>query len=211
MFNWLKSLLNWGISGIDDLWKKVIAIFQAVYSYIDSWISSVANYLGQLWTDFTNFASAVVGWINRTIVALEQWVIRIYGDVQKWVSGLFWQVLNYAVSIYRWALQYFDFLVKYIENVWNTIVNWVLHNIWDPLYSFISGIYNWVTTSGYWVFYMITHPDKLAQLIGSYLLREWINLSRKYSRAVGRWLIHTMLSAANDVGEIIASVLSAII
>lgn len=211
MLGWLRSLWNWGISGIDDLWRKVLSIFQAVYSYIDSWITAVANYLGQLWHDFIAFVNSVVKWVNSVTLALENWVIKLYHDVESWVSGLFTQLYNYAVGLYHWALSQLDKLGNLIQYVWNQLLSWVINNIWDPLYNFISGAYKWITTNGYYVFYLLTHPDKLAQLLGSYLLREWLNLSRKYGGAVGRWLVHSMLGMGSEIVGLFADMLAKII
>lgn len=211
MLNWLKSLWNDATSGIEDLWRKVLSIFQAVYSYIDNWINQVVGWLNTLWLDFYQFTQSVGQWVDNVLQSLQDWVIRIYGDVEQWVSGLFSQLYDYVVSVYHWALQQLDNLFNAIRYVWSSIVNWVLTNIWDPLYNFIDGVFQWIGTAGYWMYYLLTHPDRLAQLLGQYLLREWINLSKKYAGVVGRWMIHTMLSVSNDVGEILASFLASIL
>jgi len=211
MLGWLKSLWNWGISGIDDLWRKFLSVIQSVYSFIDGWINSVVAWANQLWNDFTQFAASVVGWVNGLIQWIQGWVIRLYNDVEQWVSSLWNQLYQYIQDVYHWILGQVANLIQMIENVWSSIVNWVIQNIWDPLYNFISGVYQWVVTNGYWMFYLLTHPDQLAKLLGEYILREWINLSKKYAGVVGRWLVHSMLSAGHDVGDIIASVIASII
>lgn len=211
MLGWLRSLWNWGISGLDDLWKKVLSIFSAVYSYIDGWITAVSNYLGQLWTDFVNFANSVVKWVGAVAQSIENWVSKLYSDIQQWVSRIWNDLYQYAVGVYHWALSQLERLATLIQYVWNQLLNWVINNIWNPLYNFISGIYQWITTNGYYVFYLLTHPDQLAKLLGEYLLREWMNLSRKYGAAVGRWLVHSMLSMGSDVAGLFGDVIAKII
>jgi len=178
---------------------------------VDNWITQiirgiqdVANYVTAVYKILVKFGQSIynilIGYINR-----------IYNDIQRWVSQLWNQLWKYIQDVYQWAARLIDYLKKLIETsikAWSiglsgtsgrhcTILRW--------------GAWNWITTYGYQAYYLVTHPDALATLLGRYLLSSWLSLMKRYARPIGKWLLHSMISSASGVGSVIEDIITAIL
>jgi predicted PurR-regulated permease PerM len=211
MLGWLKSALNWGIGSIKDLWNKVLNVINAVYGYVDGWLNALLSDINDLYQWASRLVTSVENWTISLYNSLNGWISKIYGDMQKWISSLWDQLYGDIVGIGRWATQQLDNVIGWILAQLDKLESWVIQNIWNPLWSAISGTVNWIAKYGYWAYYMVTHPDQLAAFIAKWILASWINLGKRYAGAFGRWMVHTALSAAGDVAGIIEDILAAII
>lgn len=211
MPGWLNSLLNWGIGGVKDLWNKVINVVSVVYSYVDGLFNAAISDINAVYKWISHLVGSVENWTISLYNSLSGWVNRIYGDFQRWVSGLWSDLISDLNGVIRWATQQLNNLVGWALAQLNRLVQWVIQNIWNPLYNAISGAINWIGREGYWAYYMVTHPDQLAAFIAKWVFASWVGLGRRYSSAMGRWLMHTMLAAAHDVAGILEDILASII
>ena len=211
MLNWLRSLWGLAFGGLSDLWHQFINVIQAVYSWVDGIINDVYSYIYSLWTSLYGFVQQVESWVGSLYNSLAGWVRQIYSDITSWVGRLYSELLSLINQTLAWIGRLYDTLVGWVQSLFSSLVNWVIKNIWDPLYNFISGVYRWVVNEGYYVFYMITHPDQLAKLLGEYILREWLNLGKRYASTISRWLVGVMVSAGHEIGGIISDILAGII
>lgn len=211
MFGWLKKALNWGIGGIEDLWNKAVSLVMAVYSYVDSWINSLLNDINSIYQWASGFIGSVEQWVMGLYNSLAGWVSKIYGDVERWVSSLWSQLWNDIQGAIRWVTQQLNNLLGWAEAQLNRLVNWVIQNIWNPLLNGINGAINWITKYGYWAYYMVTHPEELAKLVGRYILGSWVGLGRRYAGVFGKWMVHTMIRAGSEVAGILEDVIASII
>ena len=211
MLNWLKSLGGWVVGGVEDLWNKVVAIVQAVYSYIDAWINNVVGDFTWLYNVFSSWVSSIERWVGDIETFVLNYANTLYNDVTSWVARLYNDVWNYIRSGLQWLSDWVNRIVGYFTGWINSVVNWVIRNIWNPLYNYVSGILRWIENEGAWVFYMITHPDQLALLLARYILGAWISLGRRYAGAVARWVVHGMIAAAGDIAGILEDFIAGIL
>jgi len=211
MLDWLKNAWNWAGNSFDAIAKWVSGLFATLYTYVDNWITQiirgiqdVANYVTAVYKILVKFGQSIynilIGYINR-----------IYNDIQRWVSQLWNQLWKYIQDVYQWAARLIDYLKKLIETSIQSLVNWVIRYIWTPLYNLAMGAWNWITTYGYQAYYLVTHPDALATLLGRYLLSSWLSLMKRYARPIGKWLLHSMISSASGVGSVIEDIITAIL
>ncbi|SRR6266566_104125 len=211
MLGWLNGFLSWSFSGIDDVRNWVVNLFKTAFSYIDSGLKSAWNGILQAWNEAVNLYNQAIKYIVQLYNLIRYTLDIEIKAVETWVSSLY----NYLRQQISGTIAWINGLISKIEN-WitseiNTLYQWVLRNIWNPLYNTIAGAINWISKYGYWVYYVITHPDVLASMIGTYVLREFFSLGHKYSRVIGRWLVHSMLSASHEVSNLIEDFISSII
>jgi len=210
VINWLKGLFGKAFSGLDDLYHYVLSLFQYVYSYIDAYVQSVWQGVLDAWN--------YIQWVYNTAISyavqlynMIRYVIDVeINAVEQWVSSLFSAAYDYIRGIINWVQSLINQIEAWIGQELQGLANWVLNSIWSPLYNYISGVVDWVTKYGYWVYYILTHPDELAKILGRYILGSIFNLGRQYSRVVARWLIHSTLSAGHEIGDILDTVISSL-
>jgi hypothetical protein len=211
MFGWLKNAFNWGIGGLKDLWNKAVQLIMVVYSYVDGWVNALLSDINSLYQWASGFINAVQRWVFQLYTSLSNWVTKIYGDFERWVSGLYGELKGDILGIIRWITQQLNNVVNWALAQLNRLEKWVLDNIWNPLYNAVRGAVDWITKYGYWAYYMVTHPDQLALIVGKYILGAWIGLGRRYAGVFGRWMVHTMIRAGHDVAGILEDVIASII
>lgn len=211
MFGWLGSILGWSVSGVDDLWHKVVQVIQAVYSW-------AAGEIGQVIADI----NSVYQWAYTTAVSTEQWVASeytafnalvdsVYNTLTSWVKSLIASAYGYTRAVLSWAGQQISRLYADVRSWIGGVEAWVLGSIWNPLYNLVSGTLQWIGREGAWAIYMLTHPDQLSLLLGRYILTSWSRLGHRYAGAVGRWLVHGMLSMTDEVAGIIEDIIAGIL
>lgn len=211
MLNWLKGVLHWTVSGVEDLWNKIVSVIQAVYSYIDAWVNQIVSDFSWLWNTFAGWINTIESWVSQVESYILGYIGTMYNDISSWVSRLIDDVYAYIGRGLQWLTDWVNRIVGYFTAWLNSLANWVITNIWDPLYNSITGIIRWIENEGAWVFYMITHPDQLAILLGKYILGAWVSLGRKYAGVTARWLLHGMMAAADDIAGIIEDFIAGIL
>lgn len=211
MLNWLKSFGSVIFGGLNDLKNWIINLFSTVFSYIDSWAKDIWNGITEVWNFAASLYNKAIGYIVE-LYNLARYIIDVeIKTVEQWVTSLWGELKSGITNLANWALGLINKLGSWVLSQLNSLYRWVLRNIWDPLYNGITGAINWISKYGYWAYYMVTHPDVLASFIGSYILREFFSLGRKFATSIARWLVHSMISAGHEIGDLIAEAIAAIL
>lgn len=211
MLGWINGLLGWGISGIEDLWNKVVSVFQNVVN----WVTDLIN---QAFNDI----NTVAGWAWNTIQSVEQWAMSMYNAITSWATSMFQSIVAWTSNlishieksiqdIMTWTAGWINRIYSDVESWLRSLETWVITNIWNPLYGAVTGIIRWVNTYGVWMLYLLTHPEALATLLGQYLLGAWMGISRKFAAPLGRWMLHSLLSISGDIAGMLEDFLSGIL
>lgn len=209
MLNWLTSLFSNPIADLKAAWKWLTGAISAVYSYFDNLINQLEDALNWLERHINQYVSDIYKAIQYAWNAV-QWVITVgIPQLAKWAENEIAKAYNYAVGVYHWILSEIGRLENWALGELNKLYQWVLRNVWDPLWNTVKSIVQWIEREGAYVYYLITHPDKLALLLGKYILASWMGLASKYGKIVARWILHNALSdgawLANFLEDIISS------
>ncbi len=211
MFGWLTNLFSNPVTDIKAAWKWLTGAITAVYSFFNGLID-------QLWKSLSWLDSVINRYVSDIYKAIQaawnavQWVITVgIPRLAKWAENEIAKAYNYAVGIYHWALSELGRLEKWALSQLNKLVDWILRNIWDPLWNSLQRLIRWVEREGAYVYYLLTHPDQLALLIGKYILASWMNLASKYGRVVARWLLHNMLSDGKWLANFLENIISSLL
>lgn len=211
MFGWLTNLFSNPVSDLKAAWRWITGAITAVYSYFNNLIDQLYNALN--WLD--SVINRYVNDIWRAITAawnLLQWVVTVgIPRLAKWAENEIAKAYNYAVGLYHWAVSELQRLEKWALGELDKFYQWVLRNIWDPLWNGLQRIVRWVEHEGAYVYYLLTHPDQLAILLGKYILASWISLASKYGRVVARWVLHNMLNDAKWLANLLEDVISSLL
>ena len=211
MFGWLTNLFSNPVTDLKAAWKWLTGAITAVYSFFNGLID-------QLWKSLSWLDSVINRYVSDIYKAIQaawnavQWVITVgIPRLAKWAENEIAKAYNYAVGIYHWALSELGRLEKWALSQLNKLVDWILRNIWDPLWNGLQRLIRWVEREGAYVYYLLTHPDQLALLIGKYILASWMDLASKYGRVVARWLLHNMLSDGKWLANFLENIISSLL
>lgn len=211
MLNWLKQFGSKIFGGLNDLKNWVINLFSTVFSYIDAWAKELWNGISDVWNYALSLYHQAIAYIVQ-LYNLARYIIDVeIQAVERWVTGLYNELRSASNNIINWVNGLVTRIFSWVWSQIDALYQRILRNVWDPLWSAVKNAIEWIQKYGAWVYYMVTHPEALAALIGGYVLREFFNLSRKYSTVVARWLIHSMISAGSEVAGILADAIAAIL
>jgi hypothetical protein len=211
MLGWLNSIFSWAFSGLDDLWKKVVGVFQTILSWTQNYINQVIGDINGVWQWITNAIAIIERWVGATYTAVTHWVENLYTQLIAWIGREVTSILNFINSVMAWTSQWIARIYNDVRSWLSSLEAWVIANIWAPLYNLVSGALRWIETEGKWVLYLLTHPDQLALILGRYILSSWMGLGHKYAKPVARWMIHTMISAAGETAGILEDFIAGIL
>jgi len=210
MLNWLTSLFGNPIADLKSAWKWLTGAISAVYSFFDSLINQLDDALNWLERQVNQYVNDIEGAL-RDIGNGIYWVIHTgLPDAINWAENEIAKAYNYALGLYHAAINELNNLLNWAQSELSRLVQWVLSNIWDPLWSGIQRVIRWIENEGAFVYYLLTHPDKLALLLGKYLLSAWMDLTGKYSKIFVRWLLHMAISEASFVANKLEDLISAL-
>lgn len=210
MLNWLTSLFNNPIADLKAAWKWLTGAISAVYSYFDHLINQLEDALNWLERQINQYISDIERAISDAWNAV-QWVIRVgIPQAVKWLENEIAKAYNYAVGLYHWALSELQRLENWALGELEKLYQWVLKNVWDPLWNAIQNVVRWVEKEGAYVYYLLTHPDQLAALLGKYLLASWMGLASRYGKVFARWLLHNMLHDTPWVANLLEDIISSL-
>lgn len=210
MLTWLKNLYN-GASGVlSTIEKWVVGALNVVYSYFD-------NLINQVWRSLQSLANAIntaVAWLEKSLYSLGtsiQWIItKGIPQVTHWALNELNKLATYIKSVYNWVLGELKRLEVWVQGELNKLVQWVIQHVWTPLWNAIAGILKWIQKEGAYVYYMLTHPDKLAAFLAEYVLSHWMTLGKKFARPFARWLLHNMMAEVPTVSSIIEDIIASL-
>lgn len=210
MLQWLKDLYNGANGVLTTIERWVVGAINVVYSYFSALIS-------QLWTGLQSLANAVNKFVGEVELSLynlytqAQWIItKGIPQLANWVLNELNKLGAYIYSVYNWAVKELAWLETWAQNELTKLTEWVLKNVWDPLWNAITSAVKWIETEGAYVYYLLTHPDQLAAILGAYLLREWTSLGRKYAKPFVKWLFHSMIAEIPSVSSVIEDIIASL-
>lgn len=210
MFNWLKGIYNGTVGALSTIEKWIVGALNAVYSYL-------GNLISQLWTSVQQILGSVGQYIDKlekslySLYSLVQWVItKGIPDLANWAASELAKLADYAKGVYNWALSELGRIESWALGELDKLAQWVLRNVWDPLWNAIASAVKWIENEGAYVYYLVTHPDKLAQLLAEYALSQWLNLGRRFAKPFIKWLVHNIIAEVPTVSSIIEDIIASL-
>jgi len=205
IIKWIEHFFSRTITAVE---KWVLRAIHAVYSYITRLFDDLRRAVNDVWKSLVNFGRAVDKFLAR-VVTFANWIVRKYiPSVISWAVRNFDSLLNDVRHIIDWVGKWIARLYNDIVSAVRNITAWVIAHIWQPLFDAITIAWHWITHEGYFVWRIITHPDLLMKIIGSYLWMSYLSLIKHYSVQIAKWLIHGMLNLPNEFADVLESIIA---
>lgn len=142
-------------------------------------------------------------WIDKAY----QWLSgKVDSVLASWVHDIvrgFWYVLNalFGNVTGAWSAlkDVFDFFGSKIERYFNEV------------YRAISDAYNWINTKGYLVYYYITHPAQLVDLIWEALIANLESTAWETADRLGKFFLSLFLRNLEKFLMLIEDILNAVL
>lgn len=211
MLNFINNLFKSVVNDVKAVWNWILKTISAVYSFIDRefqvverYATDVYHYLDGLFHTAWNFIVQVYNYA-KSIVDV---VIR---DVVSWVTRIYNDVYGFAKGVYEQLVQWVDYLKHLIASAIDDVRAWIINDIWNPLFNSIKSALSWILHEGAMMYDLLTHPDRLAALLGSYLWRAGLGLIKAGAKPIARFFVHVMMGMAGEIADVLEAIISALI
>lgn len=207
------------INFILGLIHKIFGDINSAVKWMTGAIASVYSYFDRVWHMVES--EAIAAWREAVTLFHEAWnfVLQVYNfaraiidvwgrDLISWIRGIWDDVYGYAKAVYGLLVKWVDYLRNALEAGLHYVEQWVLKNVWEPLYNRVSGILHWITNEGAFVYYLLTHPDKLVALLSKWLWASYLDLLRRYGKVIGHWLVHSLRGLAGPFMTVLEDIIS---
>lgn len=210
MLNWLKSILSIAIGGLDDLWRKVLSVITTIYNTVWGYIQDLYRSVVQISDDIGRLSDSFSSWIAHTYHTFTTWVSQQFSAVLKWADNAIKSVEHDLSTVVSWASNQLATLGHYIDSLVDDAKNWVLNDVWKPLYNDVTGTINWIEKEGAYVYNLITHPDLFIALFMSYIWSAWLSLFKTYTKPIVSFILANLKNAVPDVVSVMEDILSSL-
>lgn len=178
---------------------------------IRSWVHDLVNGLygflhnifglvGAGWDKFVtelHFAwQGLAGFMREVTYSLSFIVHYLFPATLKRIDALVGAVKHYAIDVYDFAVHVYDTLRNLIAAGLRDLKTFVLQDVYKPLFDFITQAWHWITHEGAVVFYYISHPAALVELIWDELVAKleaeaW-NIGSKLGKFFVSLIVHNL-------------------
>ena len=211
MLDFLKRLWSLITGDINNIVSWITRTIQAVYSWFDREISLLAHDIvagyhaaltlfDQAWHYILvvyNYAKYIALVLIANVLI---WTLRIVNDV--------WAFAHWA---YRETVHYFGLVHAMLQAAIDYLIKWIMANIWTPLFNQIAGILRWIAEHGSYIVSLLYHPENLVKLIAAELWKSWLDLLKRYSKPIARWLLHSMRGLERELADVLERIIAAML
>jgi hypothetical protein len=188
--------------------KWVGAAISAAESFLETWIRSL----------FQNVSDALEA-DARSIEQIDSYIVTFSGEYNVFRTITFpafvtWSEVNFATVIqdmnkeHSWAAGEFTRVELAIIADVLKLTEWVLSAVFAPLDSLVMQALGWIEKEGAYIWNLITHPELLLKLLGSWLWLSFVDLLKAYSGPIANWLLHSMLGEADTFADVLETIIS---
>lgn len=210
-WDWVRAAYK-GVLGIPKAITDLIAnMISSVVSWVQDAIDVLQVGINFVASELQSVYDVVIHFAESIGQQVMMWALKKFFEITAWTTGLFARLYDYAQSVLTWAEREVITLYSYINSIVGKIEQWVISNIWSPLWSFVNGVYKTLSDAINAVRMFIEHPEMLIQLIGGYLLQNLMSYVKRYSIALTRWFIRASLHMGGELFDVLESIISAII
>jgi hypothetical protein len=211
MWDWLGQQANAVFGSFQDAYKFVVNLLQSVYSYINTILDMIGAEIQAVWSEIQNVSQGLWGYIYGMYLTLQSLIGQVESGIYRYIAGIVGDIWSFIHGVYSALLWAENTIYGVIYGLVNGVYDYIRRNVWDPLWNYISGVAHDARVVADIVFGLISHPERIVALIGGYLYSAWYSILRRDARAVGRFLTHTMMSAAGEVFDVLENIIAGIL
>lgn len=212
MWSWITGVLGLATGAVDDTVRRWVG---ALISGVFGFIHNIFGLVGGAWIDM--FKAAAWLWGSAGRFAYATW-LKFYHilkvvipDVVRWADKFIHNVWTYAIDVFHWTIHALDVLRHDIAHWLDLLRQWVVHDIWNPIWRTLAPAWKWITHEGYALWNLVTHPALLVDWIWNHLLLKIEREAFIAGKLLGRFflslILHNLRAFLVLIEDIIDSVL----
>lgn len=200
------------ISAVPDavrIWVRDIV--NGVYGYLHG----LFGLIGDGWDRLESAAflawHAVTGFMDEAVTAFYRILHVIIPAVITAYRLAVSKVEQYATDIYRWSLREFALARAALDAAISGVRNFVVNDVWRPLHNDVTAIIDWIRKIGDVVWYYISHPAVLVDLIWDHLIFKLEAESWNVAAKLGRFGLSLVVRHVKRFALLAEDILDAIL
>lgn len=191
--------------------KKLLA---PVFSLINAIESNVEKGFDELYSDLvglgdalSKYEKAVGNFIVSEFNSAITYAAKIVTDLQNWTVKSLTDLGNDIKSVISWATQQLDNLAHAIENGLNSLKNWVINSVYNPIRNDLDGAIAWIEKEGVYAYNLVTHPQLMSEVLGDFALQSWLFLFKRYASPVTSLIVSQFRKIPAEVASVLEDIL----
>lgn len=211
MLSLISDIYKFITGSITDVKNWILRIIQAVYSFITRQIDALAREVVGVWNELYGFILTVQRYAIDAYDAFLLWIQVTWRSTLQWFSNAYNTLNRYIDDAILWLDKRLAEIVTALRSYIDNTIRWIQKNILDPLIGSVGNIIAWLQRYGMFMYYLLTHPDALASLIGRYLWSAWLDLLKRNAQPIASWLLHAMLGVAGTFADVLETIITAML
>lgn len=179
--------------------RWALGLINALHNYVNSLFAELRRAVNDVHDALVNFGRSIERFAHR-VYTLAHWIINtLVPSVIHWAMRELRKIATDLDNVLHWAERWITRILNDIVSAIRNITKWVIKHIWNPLYHAIAVAWHWITHEGYFVWHLLTHPNLVAKMLAKYIWASWLDLFKRYSRQIARWLLASMPHMVDDI------------
>jgi hypothetical protein len=179
------------------------------------WLHIIAGDVGSAWSVLEGKAlgywHGLTAFVNSLVAALYHLFKILLPAVIAEYRKLFGQAEKFITSVYNYVLRQVASLIQFISKSVDGLWQLVLRDVWRPLLASLTNAWKWIKTDGATVFYYISHPDKLIDLIWLYLIAKLEREAWNVGALLGKFFLSLILHNVKRLALLIEDIINAVL
>lgn len=182
MPGWLRSIANFFGGGLSAIWHAFLNVINAVWNVLTGDINDTLLYAQSVARSLDSLRRSFVFFVIFTYNPFVQWVVNTFNAVARRESDDYNRLVNFINNLARRTNQNITVIQDGVNADIAALIKWILSAIFGPLSAAIGRALAWIGKEGAYVFDLLTHLEKLADLLIAFLWQGWFLLFRKYAK-----------------------------
>jgi hypothetical protein len=211
MLNFINHLFDSVVNDVKSVWNWILKTISAVYSFIDREFQVVEHYAADIWNAADNLFHDAWNFITQVYNYAKSIVDVVIRDLVSWVTRTWNDVFSFAKGVYEQLVTWVDYLKHAIAVGLDDLRTWAVNDVWNPLFKYVSEALGWIAHEGAMMYDLLTNPDKLAALLGSYIWKAGLGLIKAGARPIGRFFVHIMMGMAGEIADVLEAIIAGLL
>lgn len=189
MWGWLGSLIGFFSGGLQKIWDTFINVIRTLDGWVERQLSYLNGRCNALYVGIWDMSFYIANFIHQSYVPNIQRIDNNVRNTQLREHADYVQLVNAINTDRQWTSGQLARLAAYALSLFTGLIKWVLSAVFGPLSRDIARALAWIGKEGAYVFDLLTHLDKLANLLIAFLWTGWLALFRRYAKPVVAYII----------------------
>lgn len=196
MLGWLGSLIGFFSGGLQKIWDTFVNVIRT----LDGWVEAQLKYLNSrcdsLYSGLWHLSFYISNFVGKSYVPTIERIDANIRATQQAERKDYLQLRDAVNVDHTWTVGQLSSLSAYALSLFTGLVKWIISSIFGPLSRDIASALAWIAREGAYVFDLLTHLDKLANLLIAFLWSGWIGLFKQYAKPLVAYMIQHMRGLA---------------